>query len=430
MFNIKDKKIKNKDTRMTLDARHNSMINNFKKIEKSLPSLKLKFKKLADEYKKLKDIDNKNFNQRNKKSNLKKELLELRTKIKSIENKEKEVEYYLNIGSFLHNYYETKKNNKKISNNFSLYDNNIKYKEKEKTEINDNTTLSEIYNEDKKYKSVLEFFDNREKKKTTQNVQKFTNMKMSKFITTVSGFKRANLLTNYLKKVDKNYIPELEIDNNYNYCKDCKIEMTLHSNSGFRICPKCNIQERVLIESDKPSFKDPPPEVSYFAYKRMNHFNECLAQFQGKESTDVPQEVYDKLFLEIKKERIKNLAKLDYYKIRKYLKKLKLNKYYEHIPHILNRINGLPPPVLSKALEEKLRLMFKEIQNPFREICPTYRKNFLSYSYVLHKFVQLLGLDEFKNCFPLLKDREKLHQTDVMWKKICKKLDWQFIKSI
>ena len=41
----------------------------------------------------------------------------------------------------------------------------------------------------------------------------------------------------------------------------------------------------------------------------MNHFNECLAQFQGKESTIVPQEVYDSLLLEIKKERIKNLAK-------------------------------------------------------------------------------------------------------------------------
>ena len=33
--------------------------------------------------------------------------------------------------------------------------------------------------------------------------------------------------------------------------------------------------------------------------------------------------------------------------------------------------------LLSKKLEKKLRLMFKEIQIPFREVCPKNRKNFL-----------------------------------------------------
>jgi hypothetical protein len=96
----------------------------------------------------------------------------------------------------------------------------------------------------------------------------------------------------------------------------------------------------------------------------------------------------------------------------------------------LYQINGVQPPCMSKELEEKLRLMFKEIQGPFMEVCPKSRKNFLNYSYVLHKFVELLGLDEYKVFFPLLKDREKLHQTDMIWKKICEKLGWHFIKSI
>jgi hypothetical protein len=30
-----------------------------------------------------------------------------------------------------------------------------------------------------------------------------------------------------------------------------------------------------------------PREVSYYAYKRINHFNEWLAQFQAKECTDI-----------------------------------------------------------------------------------------------------------------------------------------------
>ena len=93
------------------------------------------------------------------------------------------------------------------------------------------------------------------------------------------------------------------IMNDINSCKECDIEMTIKLSSGIQVCENCGIQNRILIESNKPSFKDPPPEVSYFAYKRINHFNECLAQFQGKESTIVPQEVYDSLLLEIKKRK-------------------------------------------------------------------------------------------------------------------------------
>ena len=104
------------------------------------------------------------------------------------------------------------------------------------------------------------------------------------------------------------------------------------------------------------------------------------------------------------------------YKLREILKKLKKNKYYEHVPHIINRLNGEPPPTISRETEEELRRMFKEIQIPFHKFCPKSRKNFLSYSYVLHKFVQLLELDDcvekiiitnipgfFKICYNLIK---------------------------
>ena len=57
--------------------------------------------------------------------------------------------------------------------------------------------------------------------------------------------------------------------------------------------------------------------------------------------------------------------------------------------------------------------MFKEIQVPFMKHCPENRKNFLSYSYVLHKFCELLELDYLLEYFPLLKSREKLQQQDL-----------------
>ena len=74
--------------------------------------------------------------------------------------------------------------------------------------------------------------------------------------------------------------------------------------------------------------------------------------------------------------------------------------------------------------------MFNDIQIPFAKYCPTERRNFLSYSYILYKFFELLELDEYLRCFQLLKSRTKLHRQDEIWKNICKDLNWQFIKSL
>ena len=132
---------------------------------------------------------------------------------------------------------------------------------------------------------------------------------------------------------------------------------------------------------------------------------------------------------QIKKERI-DLKHITNSKAKEILKKLGYNKYYEHIPHIINILNGKKAPILTRRYEEQLRMMFKEIQTPFMKHCPEDRKNFLSYAYVLHKFCELIELDEFLVYFPLLKSREKLQQQDSIWEKICRELQWQYIPSI
>jgi hypothetical protein len=100
------------------------------------------------------------------------------------------------------------------------------------------------------------------------------------------------------------------------------------------------------------------------------------------------------------------------------------------VPHMLNRLNGQPVPHFEPELEEKLRTMFRLVQQPFLRHAPRTRKNFLSYSYVLHKMIQLLGRDEFLPNFPLLKARDKLMAQDTIWRKICEDLGWQFVRSM
>jgi hypothetical protein len=109
------------------------------------------------------------------------------------------------------------------------------------------------------------------------------------------------------------------------------------------------------------------------------------------------------------------MADLTPMKIKEILKKLKINKYYEHVPHIMNKLNGLPIPHFEQELEEKLRTMFKLIQPPFLKYAPANRKNFLSYSYSLHKMIQLLGKDEYLVNFPLLDYREIKYESQCLY---------------
>lgn len=127
--------------------------------------------------------------------------------------------------------------------------------------------------------------------------------------------------------------------------------------------------------------------------------------------------------------RLTKASDLTIMEMKAILKRLKLQQYYEHITHIISKITGKHPPTLSRETEEEIKQMFKNAQEPFKKYCPEWRKNFLSYSYILHKFFQILGLNEFLPQLPLLKSREKLRQQDEIWKLICDDLGWKFYPS-
>ena len=242
---------------------------------------------------------------------------------------------------------------------------------------------------------------------------------------------RNSLLEQYLLKMNPDYVKKInEVDDMSGECMECGADMMFSQTEAMLYCPVCGMTEFILIDSDRPSYKDPPRESSYYAYKRINHFNELLAQFQAKGSTEIPQDVFDQIIAELKKQRITDVKNLKYKQMREVLRKLKLNRQYDHIPFIISRLNGSIAPVMTRETEEKLRHMFKEIQPSFQKHCPKNRRNFLSYSYVLYKFCELLGMDEFLGSFPLLKNRDKLYQQSKVWELICVDMAWQYIKSV
>lgn len=247
---------------------------------------------------------------------------------------------------------------------------------------------------------------------------------------------RGGLLDVYCLVTDDAYVAKIPyVHEQPNKCPDpdCgAINEIANSTSGRMNCKICGTEIDVTFMSRHTSFKETKTTemVPEFPYKRINHFQEWLSQIQGKQNTEIVEIVIMGLKEEFKKQRIVDFKTVTPKFVKACLRKLGHQKYYEHAEYIIHNFNGLPPPVLTVETEEEFRQMFREIQIPFELCKPPKRKNFLSYSYVFHKFAMLTCQDHLLQHFPLLKSRQKLKKQDDIWSQMCKILRWEFIASV
>jgi len=242
------------------------------------------------------------------------------------------------------------------------------------------------------------------------------------------------------KKAYQNYWRNVnnEISNIQDFIVTCDVCETCHrgelipqDEEGILICnnPDCGKFITYIIDSSKPTNKEPPNEVSYTAYIRLNHFKEILSQFQAKETTQIPEEVINAIRARIKKERIEDMSLINYDKMRDILRKLGFNKYFEHIQYI-NSLFGIKPPIMNEELHVTLCVLFIEIQKPWAVHCPANRTNFFNYTYTLYQLCVLLDQTQYLPYIPMMKDREKQLEQDMIWKKVCNELDWEFFPTV
>ena len=379
--NTKKIRFLNKKTSVTIDGKHKEFLNEFSKDENyRIPELKLEKQNLK---KQLENLDESvNIEQ---KLNIQDRINEIKQIINDTKLKKKE--YLLDNSKLIFDYFENKKN---IS-----------------TGNNKNTVSN-------KSQLINSFFKIKEERNDDTNNQIIQSN---------------NIVQKYLTNIDDNFLDVNSFIYQTDICRYCnKGELIPIEDEGILICNMCSKNTPYLIENEKPSYKEPPKEICFYAYKRINHFKEILAQFQGKETTQIPPEVIENIKLQIKKERI-DLSQITKNKTKEILKKLGYNKYYEHIPFIKDKL-GIKPPVMSPELEETLCNLFVEIQSPYSKCCPDNRVNFLNYYYTAYKLCELLGELEYLKEFPMLKDREKRIEQDTIWKQICQELDWEFIATI
>ena len=143
---------------------------------------------------------------------------------------------------------------------------------------------------------------------------------------------RKEIMSNYMSNIDDGILNQKD-DLKNDICESCNSKLYLSDLTSELYCKKCGKCKSILVITDKVSYSDPQSEITYYTYKRINHFNEWLAQFQAKESTDIPSEIYTEIFKELKKIKITDYTKIDYKCMRQILKNVKqklVSKYLDH----------------------------------------------------------------------------------------------------
>ena len=289
----------------------------------------------------------------------------------------------------------------------------------------------------KNSKDIFQYFEEKQKisvgnnSQNTNALNSFFKIKSNKDVGDQYSQSR-KLYQKYWKNVNNEIILIQKFYHSTDQCEKCGIgEMIPQEEEGILTCNNslCGRYTAYIVDNSRPSNKEPPNEVSYTAYIRLNHFKEILSQFQAKETTQIPPEVIEAIKQRIKKERITDTSQINYKTMREILRKLGLNKYFEHIQYI-NSLFGIQPPIMDDKLTETLCVLFIEIQQPWSLYCPPERVNFFNYTYTLYQLCVLLDQPQYLPFIPLLKDNVKQKQQDDTWKLVCHELDWQFFPTV
>ena len=217
---------------------------------------------------------------------------------------------------------------------------------------------------------------------------------------------------------------------NCDMCLTCQQPTVIMGAGAIMGCTKCKQTHTFIQATSSRIAYGEEVEFTSFSYRRENHFQEWLNCFQAKESTEVPQVIISQVAEKCAQLGMTDPTQIQMPNVREALKLLGLSKYYENQQQITTRITGRAAPTMTPQQEEQVRCMFSAIIPFFEKHKPSNRRNFLSYAYCLYKFCELMGWTQFLPCFTLLKGYDKLKKQDMIFEKICKDLDWEFIPSV
>ena len=253
----KNKGISNKKT---LDTQHSCYIKNLQEKKTNIEKLRSRINEIEEKLKMFESKKRKGITITDDEINMQLEYidrkLELESEVRKIESEHDEIQYHTNTADILFKYYDLIEKGQKISIDHEFVMNSS----------------------NKNQNSILKYFFGGTNSNTSCSNIKGNEQERHDDIDNSRG----SLLEKYMSYTDNNFVkstPKGQIEECCCHCGSKNV--TVMTNDGYTFCNDCHTMEYIIIDHDKPSYRDPPKEISYFAYKRINHFPLFCQRFEN-----------------------------------------------------------------------------------------------------------------------------------------------------
>ena len=211
----------------------------------------------------------------------------------------------------------------------------------------------------------------------------------------------------------------------HHVCSVCYEEAYMHNERlGVLVCGYCGEQAPYHEHFTYKPFSRArilPRLISDDFYKRTIYFRDWLRRLQAKDRCHITAE-------ELKTIRQHVIIPISYWEVKATLKRLRLQKYYDHVVFIMKELRGKPLFEMTRAQEEVLIRSFCQLQKAFLTLSRS-RVNMLSYPYLIAKLCELQGWRKVAKVIPTLKSPARIRDQDELWYSLCQQMRWPFIAT-
>jgi len=202
-------------------------------------------------------------------------------------------------------------------------------------------------------------------------------------------------------------------------CDACGKKMR-HINDEM-ICNNCGLKSNELESFTTYKDIDRVNIASNYQYDMRQHLRNCLDNYQGKEKTVIPKELYEKLHNHITGMGLK-LENISTGNIINFLRVFGYSKYYNNVHKIHHELTGLPLPDLS-LIEDKVLKDIDAISNIFHEVKEN-RKNMINAQLTICMLLRRNGYKCNLRDFHSITTPKRLKDHIETYYKIEQKLGW------
>jgi len=295
--------------------------------------------------------------------------------------------------------------------------------------LNNETMAIPFFNSNKKHLTDHAIKKEKLRHEFIQKLKDYTNLKSFEFMMKKCAF------------IPRSSPPPCVCGNKTEFIKD----------EDRAVCAICSTEQTLI--SNVSSFSDVGRVnmASKYTYNRKVHFRDCIIQYQGKQKTHIPEEIYTIIETKLIKKKVVDNSILDRNKryekvtramildILKDLDSKDIKKFYDDIVLIHHTLTGQPCDNI-EYLEDSLLEDFDRLTEVYDNLYnnnqeegdkkSSKRKNFINAQFVLYQLLRKHGHLCNEMDFLTLKtsERKRFHHT--ICKELFSLLDWKYSYSI